>query len=94
MGTYSVPLNLYSDVSTQVAVMLFLNQPVLADSANVSPDRASEYLTTSSTSCRRSDRRLAGGQLRRIRLDRSLEPLGILPQGANLRVNLRQGRWT
>ncbi|MEZ6005252.1 MAG: hypothetical protein R3F33_13800 [Planctomycetota bacterium] len=93
LGTYSVPLNLYSDVSTQVAVMLFLNQPVLADSANVSPDRVRlEYFDDNTTSwvvvptaVSLADNCVESGSIVR------LEPLGILPQGANLRVNLRQG---
>ncbi len=89
---FPVPLNLYSRPEQQVAVVLFLNQPLEPSTANISTTFVQfEYLSSTSNwepvgtdltlveNC--SD---AGSALR-------LEPVGLLPQETELRVIIREG---
>jgi len=91
---YPVPLNPYSVPQSGVAVVLFLNQPVLATSANINGarvrfeyhdprilDQNAQWVTIATDVELVSNCVDAGSVLR-------LTPIGVLPQGANLRINL------
>lgn len=93
LGTFEIPLNKYSDVDSQIAVLVYLNQPVLASSANITSNRirfeyfdavgsAWEPMTTEVTL---EENCVETGSVVRV------EPLGLIPQGSSVRVVLRQG---
>ncbi len=92
LGSFEVPLNMYSDPDTQVSLLVCFNQPVLAVSSNIN----SEMLTL--------EYEQAPGNWEPVSAEVSLEnncegegavlratPLGLLPQGSVLRVTLAQG---
>ncbi len=88
-----VPLNLYSDVSERFAVVLNFNQPVLGTDANVNSDlirleyfneSVAEWLRVTSSVELQQNCSTGGATVR-------LQPTGIVPQGAALRVSLRAG---
>ena len=92
-GSPLVPINLYSDTDTQMAVVVELDQPVFPGDTNINGDQIGiEYLPLGSSSWLsvRTNAELvencteSGARVR-------LTPEGILPQAAGLRVNLRQG---
>jgi hypothetical protein len=94
---FPVPLNHYSVTANQVAVVLHLNQPVQASESNINSSRVRlEY----------EDPRIADPDARWIALATRVElvanctdtgsvlrltPIGVLPQGASLRINLTAG---
>ncbi|MFT5050405.1 MAG: hypothetical protein ACI8QZ_001807 [Chlamydiales bacterium] len=94
---FPVSLNHYSVIANQIAVVLHLNQPIEASDANISSARVRlEY----------EDPRITNPDERWVALATEveltanctetgsvvrLEPIGVLPQGANLRVNLTAG---
>jgi len=87
-----VPLNLYSRQSSQVSIVVHIDQPVGTSADNISDEKLGiEY-------------EAAGGNWLKVGTDVELEanctetgavlrltPQGILPQDAPLRVNMRQG---
>ncbi|MFT5057353.1 MAG: hypothetical protein ACI89E_000117 [Planctomycetota bacterium] len=92
LGAYDIPLNLYSDPRTRIALMLYLNQPVLASSANINSNQISfEYESTPgtwsdiSTEVVLEQNCVLSGSILRV------TPLGLIPQGSNIRVSMRQG---
>jgi len=93
LGAFEVPLNKYSDVSSQVAVALYLNQPVLASSGNISANRirfeffdpAMSSWNTIPTQVSLEENCVETGSVLRI------QPLGLLPQGSDMRLVVRQG---
>jgi hypothetical protein len=93
-STFVAPLNLYSDVSSQVAVVLELNQPVNPSAANINSSNIKlEYLTGADPSIPGNWTSLphdvalvanctaTGARVR-------ITPIGILPQGRTVRVVL------
>ncbi len=92
LDTFEVPLNLYSDPDSRVELVLYLNQAVLANSSNISSDlisfefeEAAGNWTTIPTAVELEKNCVLSGAILRV------TPLGLLPQGSNLRVVLRQG---
>ncbi len=92
LGSYEIPLNMYSDPDSQISVMLYLNQPVLASSANINSDQVSfEYESANNvwsdipTSVVLEQNCVLSGSILRV------TPLGLIPQGSAVRVALRQG---
>ncbi len=92
LGSFQVPLNLYSDLDSKISLVLHLNQPVFPTDSNVNPDNLSFEFEESP------------GMWSRIPTDVSVvdncsgpgsilraDPTGLLPQDANLRVVLKQG---
>jgi hypothetical protein len=92
---FLVPLNKYSEVDTQFAVMVYFNQPVVATTANISSDRiVLEYQAvpgeTSSwtpmlTRVELLENCTENGSVVKV------SPLGLAPQNRPMRVNVRQG---
>ena len=93
LGAFRIPLNKYSDVDSQIALLVYLNQPVLASTENITSDRIQfEYFddnTTAwepmTTSVSLDENCVETGSVLRV------EPLGLIPQGSSVRVILRQG---
>jgi hypothetical protein len=88
-----VPLNLYSDQRQQFAVVLKFNQPIVGSSSNVNSDlvrleyfnaAAGEWLRVPSTVALIENCAGPGATVR-------LQPTGVVPQGAAMRVALREG---
>jgi hypothetical protein len=87
-----VPLNLYSRPEEQVAVVLSLNQPINPAATNVSTtyvqleykDAAGDWVSVGTRLTLIANCTEAGSSLR-------LEPIGLLPQGSDLRVIVREG---
>ncbi|MFT5152790.1 MAG: hypothetical protein ACI841_002789, partial [Planctomycetota bacterium] len=88
-----VDLNLYSDSSSRVAVVVEIDQPVFPGDDNVNgnlvtleylPQGELEWLPIRTTAQLTQNCTEAGASIR-------LTPEGILPQAAGLRVNMRQG---
>jgi len=89
---FEVPLNLYSDLASRVAVMIVFNQPVSPSSTNVSSSRLFlEYLDSTST-WRRIDTRvqLAENCTETGSIVR-LEPIGVLPAASAFRAVVQAG---
>jgi len=92
---FQVPLNRYSVMADHVAVVMHLDQPVHPDDANIDDSRVQlEYLdlripnpdehwVAIATRVELVENCTATGSVLR------LTPIGVLPQGATLRVNLR-----
>ncbi|MCP5022718.1 MAG: hypothetical protein GY930_13210 [bacterium] len=92
LGSYEIPLNMYSDPDSQISLMLYLNQPVLASSANINSNQVSfEYESAPSTwediptSVVLEQNCVLSGSILRV------TPLGLIPQGSPVRVVVRQG---
>ncbi|MCB9914384.1 MAG: hypothetical protein H6828_04420 [Planctomycetes bacterium] len=86
-GGYRVPINLYSDQSTKIAVVLRLNQAVSPTDDNISSTRIQLQYRTSggswvpvSADLTLTENCTATGSTVRI------DPIGVLPQGRELRV--------
>jgi hypothetical protein len=87
-----VPLNLYSEVSQQFAVVLRFNQPVFAASSNVNSSLIEMQYSYNGVNWFRSPSSVAlidnctetGSSVR-------VTPSGVVPQGADLRVVVREG---
>jgi len=94
---FPVPLNHYSVIENQIAVVVHLNQPVQASEANISSTRVRLEF---------EDPRIMDPEQRWVSLATRVEltanctetgailrlsPIGVLPQGANLRINLTAG---
>ncbi len=89
-----VPLNLYSRVSDQFSIVLRFNQPIFAASTNVNnsligleyenPIGSNTWLRVPSTVALINNCTTTGAAVR-------VSPSGIVPQGANMRVVLREG---
>jgi hypothetical protein len=92
-GSILVPLNLYSRVEEQFSVVLQFNQPVNASAENVSSNRIRfEYRNAASglwlplpSQVVLLDNCTAIGSSVRV------TPQGLVPQGADLRINVRDG---
>lgn len=92
-GSILVPLNLYSRIEEQFSVVLQFNQPVNASAENVSANRIRfEYRNAASglwfalpSQVELLDNCTAIGASVRV------TPLGLVPQGAELRINVRDG---
>ena len=92
LGSFEVPLNLYSDLDTRVALLLQLNQAILNTSSNLNPGMVTfEFEETpgiwtplGSTVTVEENCGALGSVLR-------VTPLGLLPQGSSLRLLLKQG---
>ncbi|MDF1837954.1 MAG: hypothetical protein P1V35_08800, partial [Planctomycetota bacterium] len=92
LGAFEIPLNMYSDRDSQIAIMLYLNQPVLANSANINSNQiAFEYesapgtWTEIPTDVVLAQNCVLSGSILRV------TPLGLIPQGSAVRVAMRQG---
>ena len=88
-----VPLNLYSDTSQRFAVVLNFNQPVAGSDSNINSDlirleyyneAAGAWLRITSSVELQANCSVGGASVR-------LQPTGIVPQGAALRVSLQAG---
>ncbi len=88
-----VPLNLYSDPSQQVAIVVAFDQPILASATNVSEGRielehyhgpTGEWRVVPSVVEVESNCSTTGATVR-------LRPLGVLPQGSTMRAVVRAG---
>ena len=88
-----VPLNLYSDTSQQFSVVLQFNQPIVAAPSNVNRDlirlqyfndASSAWLRVPSTVTLLANCTSTGAAVR-------VTPTGIVPQGAAMRIELREG---
>ncbi|MEW6073920.1 MAG: hypothetical protein AB1726_15170 [Planctomycetota bacterium] len=89
---FEVPLNLFSDPETSVAVNLYFNQPVSPDEENISQDLLRIEFLDSSLQWQPIDTRVelvanctATGALVR------LEPVGLLPAASSFRTVVRPG---
>ncbi|MDF1839388.1 MAG: hypothetical protein P1V35_16090, partial [Planctomycetota bacterium] len=89
---FEVPLNMYSDRDSQFAAMLYLNQPVLANSANINSNQISFEFesvpgvwTQIPTEVVLAQNCVLSGSILRV------TPLGLIPQGSNVRIAMRQG---
>ena len=91
--TSEVPLNLYSDTSQQFSVVVEFNQPIVAAPSNVNRDliqlqyfneATSEWLRVPSSVNLLANCTETGASVR-------VTPTGIVPQGAALRIELREG---
>jgi len=88
-----VPLNLYSRIDEQFAVVLRFNQPINPSASNVSSNRIRFEFLNQMTSVwvelpsevRLLENCTAIGSAVRV------TPLGLVPQGAQLRINIRDG---
>ncbi|MDF1839653.1 MAG: hypothetical protein P1V35_17435, partial [Planctomycetota bacterium] len=92
LGAFEIPLNLYSDPDSSVSLLLHLNQPVLNTSSNiqggtVSFEHEGAPGVWSPIPTRVAMEQNCSGSGAVLRVD----PLGILPQGGNLRVLVKQG---
>jgi hypothetical protein len=89
---FEVPLNLYSDRSTQIAVLLAFNQPVNPEAGNISESRLRLEFQDSLGNWLPIQTRLAllancagtGAQVR-------MEPVGVLPAASAFRAVVRAG---
>ena len=89
---FLLPLNLYSESMSQVAVVLFIDQPVNPSTDNVSTNLLALEYERSPGSWNQIGTRLtllenctdAGSAVR-------LEPIGVLPQGSPVRAVIREG---
>lgn len=88
-----VPLNFYSDVNQQFSIVLNFNQPIVAAPDNVNTDlirlqyfneTLSEWLRVPSTVAVVANCTATGAAVR-------VSPTGIVPQGAAMRVAIREG---
>ncbi|QDV08363.1 hypothetical protein Poly30_39010 [Planctomycetes bacterium Poly30] len=93
MERYKVPLNFYSDTDEQFSVVLNFNQPIIASSDNVNTDKIRlQYFNDSQGQWLRVPASVAlianctatGAAVR-------VTPTGIVPQGAEMRISLREG---
>ncbi len=90
--SFEVPLNLYSDVPTHVAVLLALNQPVNPSSSNIAESRLRLEFRDSSGAWHALRTRVTleancaetGARVR-------LEPVGLLPASSAFRAVVRAG---
>ncbi len=91
--TSLVPLNLYSDSSQQFSVVLNFNQPIVADATNVNTElirlqyfnaTQDDWLSVPSSVELLANCTASGAAVR-------VTPTGIVPQGAAMRVQLREG---
>ncbi len=90
LGTFEIPLNLYSDVDSRVEILVEVNQPVSPTDENISQDRiqvqfeeATGSWVTFPTHVSLDANCTDTGSLLR------LTPLGVLPQNRALRVILK-----
>jgi hypothetical protein len=89
---FELPLNLYSDPETRVAVVIALDQPVSPTAANISENRLRLEFRESSGAWRAIRTRVSlvancsetGARVR-------LEPIGVLPPASALRAVIRAG---
>lgn len=87
-----IPLNLYSEVETQVAVVMYVDQPVNPSAVNISDSIVSlEYEDGGGNWTRMTSSVELVANCTETGAIIQLTPSGILPQGTGLRVNLRQG---
>ncbi len=90
LGTFEVPLNLYSDTDSRVEILIEVNQPVSPTTENISQDRVQVQFEEATESWVTFPTRVVldanctdtGAVLR-------LTPLGVLPQNRTLRVVLK-----
>ena len=89
---FEVPLNLFSDPTTEVAVMLYFNQPVSPDAGNITQSLLGLEFLDSSFEWTPIDTRveLVANCTQTGALVR-LEPVGILPVASSFRVVVRPG---
>ncbi|QDV09900.1 hypothetical protein Poly30_54610 [Planctomycetes bacterium Poly30] len=88
-----VPLNLYSDRERQFAVVLKFNQPVANVPSNIHPDliRLEYYNDAQATWLRIPARTTLIENCSATGASVRVQPTGIVPQGASMRVTLREG---
>jgi hypothetical protein len=90
--SFEVPLNLYSDASTQVAVVIAFNQPVNPSSSNISENRLRLEFRDVTGAWRSIRTRVnleenCSGTGARVRL----APVGVLPASSAFRIVVRAG---
>src|SRR5262245_59728089 len=89
---FAVPLNLYSDAKTRVAVVIAFNPPVNPSSSNIAPSRLRLEFLQPGGAWHPIDTRVtlvanctdSGASVR-------LEPIGILPPASAIRAIVREG---
>ena len=93
LSAFEVPLNKYSDSQSTVAAVVFFNEDISAHSQNIHANRiAFEYLDEVSGSWQAVGTRVSLDlHCTEVFSSLKLEPLGLLPQGSDLRIILRQG---